>query len=588
MVLAACSSAGSPASQGGGTRVQGGTATVALAPGEQFNYVLPLLNLTNDVGANIEYSEYLMWRPLYWFGGPNHVGLNEKYSLAETPTVTTTNGHTVATIQLKHWLWSDGTPVTTRDVEFWFNILKAAKANWWDYVPGQFPDNVTSFKSLGTSRFSLTFTGKYDSTWLYNELAQLIPVPQHSWDKESASGKVGNYDLTASGAKAVYNFLSTQNKDLSTYATNPLWQVVDGPWKISHYIASTGDVTYVRNYKYSGPATGSLHALKVVSETSDSAEFDSLLASGGINYGYVPFNDAAQIGRVKSQGYQVQDWPAWGITYITPNFGSPAAGPAFKQLYIRQSMQRLINQASYISSFLQGHGNPTYGPVPLVPASQFVSSAEKSNPYPYDPTEAVSVLKAHGWKINKGGTDVCIRPGSGPAQCGKGITAGTKLAFSLEYSTGVQAVTEEVAALQSSFSQAGIQLSLKSSSYDTVISDDIPCAGKSSCWQLNYYGQGWYFTPSYNDPDGSAIFNSKGVSNSGAYDDPHADQLMSKLPSGGITALYAYEDYLAKQLPMLWLPQLDEQISAVSGNLRGVYPQDPIGNIYPENWYFVK
>jgi peptide/nickel transport system substrate-binding protein len=63
---------------------------------------------------------------------------------------------------------------------------------------------------------------------------------------------------------------------------------------------------------------------------------------------------------------------------------------------------------------------------------------------------------------------------------------------------------------------------------------------------------------------------------------------MNKLASGGYPALYAYQNYLAKQLPVLWMPQLDNQISAVSGTLRGVYPQDPLGNIYPENWYFVK
>ena len=51
-----------------------------------------------------------------------------------------------ATIQLKSWRWSDGQPVTSRDVQFWFNVLAANKNNWWDYTPGEFPDNVTAFK----------------------------------------------------------------------------------------------------------------------------------------------------------------------------------------------------------------------------------------------------------------------------------------------------------------------------------------------------------------------------------------------------------------------------------------------------------
>jgi peptide/nickel transport system substrate-binding protein len=140
--------------------------------------------------------------------------------------------------------------------------------------------------------------------------------------------------------------------------------------------------------------------------------------------------------------------------------------------------------------------------------------------------------------------------------------------------------------LQSAFAQAGIRLSLSGAPFDTVVGDDVPCA-HSGCWQINYYGQGWYFDPAYNEPDGSAIFDSTGGSNSGGYHNPAADALMAKLPSGGYPALYAYENYLAQQLPVLWMPQFDFQISAVSDTLRGVYPQDPLTNIYPENWYFV-
>ncbi len=586
MLLAACSS--SPSSSGvGQARATGGTVTVALSPGEQFNYILPLLNTENAVGANIEYSEYLMWRPLYWFGGPNSVGLDDKYSLADPATVTSANGKTTATIQLKPYRWSDGQLVTSRDVQFWFDLLKAEKVNWWGYVSGEIPDNVSAFTILSSTKFSLTFSGAFSAAWLYNELGQLIPIPQQTWDKESATGPVGNYDLTPAGARAVYSYLAAQNKDLSTYATNPLWQVIDGPFRLTSYAASTGDATYVRNSHYSGPASGSIHTLRVLSYTSDDAEFDSLLAAGGIDYGYLPFNDAAQASRVTGDGYKVEAWPTWGITYMSMNFASPQVGAIFNQLYVRQAMQRLINQTGYIHSFLGGYGNPTYGPVPLVPASKFVSSEQKQNPYTYDPAAATAELSAHGWKIVKGGVDTCVRPGTAPDECGAGIKSGEKLSFSLQYSTGTASVTEEVDALQSAFSQAGIQVSPDGAPFDTVVGNDVPCT-KNGCWELNYYGQGWYFDPGYNDPDGSVLFASTGVDNGGLYSSAEANALISKLGSGGYPALYAYEDYIAKELPMLWMPQLDEQISAVNSKLQGTYPQDPDGNIYPENWYFVK
>jgi len=153
---------------------------------------------------------------------------------------------------------------------------------------------------------------------------------------------------------AVYDFLAGQNKDLATYASNPLWQVIDGPWRLASYTPSTGDATYLRNPRYSGPATGSLHELRVLSFTSDTAEFDTLLSSGGIDYGYLPFNDAAQVSRVTADGYTVQAWPAWGITFLSLNYAAPQTGPIARQLYVRQAMQELINQGEYIAAFLQG------------------------------------------------------------------------------------------------------------------------------------------------------------------------------------------------------------------------------------------
>jgi peptide/nickel transport system substrate-binding protein len=590
LVLAACGSSSSPSGSSAGARVNGGTATVALNQTEGvFDYILPLLSFDYDTGANVTYSQYLMWRPLYWFGSPGHVGVNISESLADPPTVVDSGGKTIATIQLKNYRWSDGVPLTSRDVEFWINMLKADKAQFWGYEPGEFPDNLLSFKALSSTRFQLVFDHPYAAAWLYNQLALIIPLPQHAWDKTSPTGPVGNYDLTPSGALAVDNFLLTENKDTSTYATNPLWQVVDGPWKLKSYAGpSTGDATYVRNPKFDGPHTGSLHAVTIDSFTSDAAEFDQLLSAGGVDYGYVPFNDAAQVSRVKGDGYNVQAWGAWGINYIFMNYAAPVSGAFFSQLYMREAMQRLINQDGYISSFLEGYGYPTYGPVPLQPSSSFVSSQETTNPYPYNPSDAITLLKQHGWTVVPGGTDTCTRAGTAPNECGAGIAAGTKLAFNFEYSTGTLSVDEEVASLQSAFSSVGIKLSTTNGPFSAITSGMSPGCTKPSCWQMSYVGEAWLFDPGYNLPDGAILFGTNGPSNLGGYANPTANSLIDRLGDGGLSALYSYQNYLATQLPGLWMPQPDTQISAVNGKLRGVYPQDPLENIYPENWYFVK
>jgi peptide/nickel transport system substrate-binding protein len=589
LLLAACGSSSQPSGNAAGARVSGGTATVALNQSDGvFNFIYPLLNFDNDTAANVIYSEYLMWRPLYWFGSPGHVGLNQSESLADPPTVTSSGGKTVATIQLKSLRWSDGTPLTSRDVEFWINLLRADKAQFWGYEPGEFPDNLLSFKTLSSTRFQLTFDHPYGASWLYNQLGLIIPLPQHAWDKKSPSGPVGNYDLTSTGALAVDNFLLAENKDTSTYATNPLWQVVDGPWKLSSYSSSTTDATYVRNKKFEGPATGSLHAITIDAYSSDASEFDQLLSSTGIDYGYVPFDDAAQVSRVKGDGYGVEAWPAWGINYVYLNYSAPTAGAMFSQLYIRQAMQHLVNQPGYISSFLQGYAYPTYGPVPLEPSSNFVSAGETHNPDPYNPTDATTLLKQHGWSIVSGGPDTCTRPGTGATECGGGIAAGAKLAFTFAYASGTLSLDEEVASLQSSFAAAGIKLTLSTAPFASVASSMTPSCTKTTCWQMGYVGEGWLFDPGYYEPDGAILFGTNGPSNLGGYANPTANNLIDKLGTGGLSSLYSYQDYLSGQVPGIWMPQADTQISAVNNKLKGPYPQDPLGNFYPENWYFVK
>ena len=75
--------------------------------------------------VNAAYFTNLMYRPLYWFGNGSQPLMNPSLSLANAPTW---SGNT-ATITLKHYKWSDGTPVTTTDVMFWLNMLKAVGAD---------------------------------------------------------------------------------------------------------------------------------------------------------------------------------------------------------------------------------------------------------------------------------------------------------------------------------------------------------------------------------------------------------------------------------------------------------------------------
>src|ERR1019366_5486152 len=49
-------------------KVSGGTATFAELPGTPPNYIFPLEQLQYYAFNNIEFLQYLLWRPLYMYG----------------------------------------------------------------------------------------------------------------------------------------------------------------------------------------------------------------------------------------------------------------------------------------------------------------------------------------------------------------------------------------------------------------------------------------------------------------------------------------------------------------------------------------
>src|SRR5262249_9853176 len=269
-------SSGSGAPAPTGSRVVGGDVTFAEAPGVPPNYIFPMDSLQYFSTNNINQFQYLMWLPAYWIGDHDKIILNEDLSLAQPPVYSSNN--TVVTIKLKSYRWSDGQPVTSRDVTFWINLLRANKVNWGEYAPGFFPDDVKAVTAPSATEVVLRLDGPVNPQWFTeSELTQISPLPQHAWDKTSVSGQIGAYDTTTAGARAVYKFLAGQSAQLRTYASNPLWRVVDGPWKLAAFDPS-GRAKFTPNPAYSGPVKPSISSFTEVPFTSEAAEFNALRA----------------------------------------------------------------------------------------------------------------------------------------------------------------------------------------------------------------------------------------------------------------------------------------------------------------------
>lgn len=590
LVLAACTSTTSSGTAKGGKPLSGGTASYALAAGDDFSWMLPLENQANyePWELNVEGD---MWRPLYFAGGPGTTGIYNKFSLAYPPVYS--NHNQTVTIKMKpSYKWSDGKSVTTADVRFFFEleVAGAKLGKYAPYVPGTMPDDVKSVTYQGPYQFTINFVRAYNPYWFTgNQLTWIYPLPQHAWDKTCASCPVGDKASTLSGAKAVYNYLYAQSSKLATYATNPLWKVVDGPWVISSYDPTTFHSVFTANGAYTGPDKPHLHQYQIYSFSSDTAELDAL-RSGLITYGYLPIDDAPSASRYEAMGFVLKPWNnAYYNEDIELGYTNPTYGPLVRQLYIRQALQHLVNEQLFINTSLHGFGVPDYGIAPVAPRSIYTSPALRTDPYPYSISAAESLLRAHGWVKNSSGVDVCQRAGTASNECGAGIAKGRALNLMFMYSTESPSFLAQVEAFDTAAKQAGVAVTLNGQTTTTMFSIAGVCPPGPCKWGMaGYSGFMWDFGQYVVYPNGDQQFG-KGNYWAGGYYSPAAQRLITAAEvTPGLNNLYQAEDYISKDVASLWWPLPDQYILLVKNKLQGWSPLDPYVDQLPSLWYYVK
>jgi peptide/nickel transport system substrate-binding protein len=541
------------------------TVSFALPPSATPNWILPLAipGYTASYNGVIQSALFV---PLYAYDGSSGVvGMDQPASAAEPP-VYAPDGKSV-TITLKPLTWSDGTPMTTKDVQFWLDVVRAAKDDWGAYSKGLMPDNVTGFHIVDDHTFTLTMDKTYNPGWFTaNQLALITPLPQHAWAKDPDPRKA-------------FDYLVAQSKQLGAYNTNPLWKVVDGPFTLESF--SSSQITLAKNPRYSGPDAAHLDKITFLTFTSSAAEYNVLLA-GGVDYGYVPTTNLGQKGKLESLGYRVEPWNGWSITYIPYNFNNPALGKAFQQLYLRQAIQHAVDQKAISQVIWRGTAAPGYGPVPQDNDPTFLSSTQKNNPYPFDLNASKKLLADHGWRPGPDGVLACADANA----CGAGITKGTRLSMTLLTESGSDETDGTMQELKSELSKVGIELSINAQPLNTVLANGTTCEPSSpACaWQLSYFGtQGsWYF-PAY--PSGEQLFATDASVNFGNYRDKPTDELINASTlSTSPQSMVDYSARLAEQLPVIWMPNPPYQVSAIDSALGGVV-QDPLAGLQPQRWY---
>jgi peptide/nickel transport system substrate-binding protein len=535
-----------------------GSISYALTPGGVPNWILPMPTSSTNSVYNVFNFEWQMWPPMYYAPSGSTPTVDPSLSVANPPTWS--NGDKTMTITLKPWKWSTGQTISSKDLLFTFDMIKAgvkaSPANWSAYVPGYFPDIVTSMTTPNANTIVVNMSKAVNPTWMeYNILGSIPIMPSAAWSKESASGSIVDFTNTANAAK-IFAYLTSQSKSVSTYASNPLWQTVDGPYKLSSFNDTTGAFTMAPNNSYSGPHATPMSTYVGVPFTSNAAEWNAV-KTGSVDFGYVPQEDIPQLPQLKGLGYNYYGLPDFGNYFVAYNFKDTTGNfnAVASQLYFRQAMQHLEDQAGQIKAYFNGAGDPAYGPIPAFPKSPFLPANAATNPYPFSVQTAMTTLKNNGWNVVANGTDTCAKPGTATGDCGAGVPAGAKLAFNLIYNT-TPPIPQQVEDLASNAKAAGIEIALSGSNFNFMIQNynDAASTANENKWAMEDFGGETNSTY----PTQFGVYNTGGSGQIGAYSNPTADSLInSSVLGSNPSAVTSEASFFTTNLPVLWQPVLD-------------------------------
>ena len=512
---------------------KGGTIVDALGP-------LISINWYNPLRPNADNSLYDAWAASLMYKGLFHIASNGTidYARSIASNIRWNKTGTVYTVTMnKKWHWSDGTPVTAQDVAFSWHLIQAASSPNapapWPYAgagSGGIPTLIQKVQVVSAHSFQVTLTHPVNQIWFeYNGLADLVPLPEQSWNRYPDNV---NQELT---------YLAANADNVSFF------HVVDGPFRIVSAVQNSA-WTYLPNTHYDGHKPY-INKLILAYETSETSAVNGL-KTGTVQVGYLPLS----MYSIRKQLPQDNLFTAYtySIARNPLNFRNPQVGSILRELPVRQALEMGIDQPAIIRSLYNGMGVLGTGPVPLHPAT-FIAPQLTQAVYPFNINAGKALLEKNGWHMVKG---VMTNQ------------KGQKLNFSMQFAAGSNTTLDMAQLMQQDWAKEGIKVSLTPVEFVQM----LQYHAEPSKWEIQT-GLNWSYGGTY--PTGGGMYSSTGGYNFYGYDNSQMNQLVNAThmpqpsPQAAQRALDAYQVFAAKQLPNLWMP-MPEDLGEVAQSVHGV------------------
>ena len=498
---------------------------VGVGPPADINGFKPLLisSVFDEQAAN------LLFAPLLWINRHLHID----YALSIARSVKVGPHHRRYTIILKkHWLWSNGTPVTARDVAYTYDLILRLKHRFANYGTGGIPTEVASFTVLNPYTIRIVTRRPVNPLWFeLNGLSLLVPLPAEDWRKTPI---VKLYDTMTDVA---------------------FFQTVDGPFHLQSFRPGRY-ATFTANKSYSGPDKPYFQRLVFRFLQSPESVFFALRARR-IQIGNLPMS--LYRGRRQLTGFRAYPiGPTWGFNYIGFNYANPRIA-FLRDVRVRQAIMHAISQSLLIRMLYHGHGLRDYGPIPPRPATFLSQKAQALDKHgAYDPRRARRLLREAGWRRGPDG----VRRKNGH-----------KLAFTLSLPPGD---VRGPVLIKDLLARVGIDMRLRETPFNEIVAmtedpHNTTWQAMALAWGLSAY------------PSAGNIFACGAANNDYHYCNPTLDKRLRALTRpGGPAAMYRYEDYFISQQPVIVLPASPIIVEAAR-DLKGLHRAfSPLGGFNPE------
>jgi peptide/nickel transport system substrate-binding protein len=423
------------------------------------------------------------------------------------------------TFSLRHGVtWQDGTPFTSADVAFTFDLIKANKALNQNGLP------LAGVTTSGPYSVTVNFTRPAYSDLIYVAGKTYI-VPAHIW-------------------KHV--------KDPATWPDPK--PVGTGAYELQSISGSV--MTMVANPHYYMPGMPKTHEWRYLSFTSNTSN-DLALEQGQLDWGagFIPNINKNYLAR--NPKFTLVDIPL-ADTVLLPNM---VKGPQ-TSLDVRKAISDALNRPFISNVVYNGYAPPTNPTGLLTPNfSEFLNPALDTR-FTYNVAEAKKLLESAGYKM---GSDGYFQKG------GKDLSITVKIVAGYTDYVSILGIAEQ------ELKAAGIKLVPDGESYSAWASDQD--TGNFQFLLTNYgYTPSAYFY--YNQIlNGSAIppvGSTDTAGDYGRYNNPKVDALLAGISATADVAtqradFYKIESIFAQQLPVIPLFEAQDEIE-FNGNAVAGFP----------------